>query len=62
MGEGIGGQGLRGMMDASIGERGKFDRRDKWRQIARNSSAEGMSSLRVNEELSLQARVSAECC
>ena len=41
---------------------GKEDKRDKWRWAARNSSAVGMLSSRVNKELSLQARVSADHC
>ena len=66
MGEGIEGWGLGGMMgvgswaDGGVGE-WNVDKRDRWGQAVRNSSAIGMLSSRVNEELSLQARVSADC-
>ena len=66
IGEGIGGQGLGGTtgMDGWTGGVGEqnADRRDKWGQVARNSSEVGMLSLSVNEESSLQARVPADYC
>ena len=64
MEEGIGGQGLGGMMGGAGGGVGewKADCSDKWGWVARNSSAVGMSFSRVNEVLSLQARVLVDCC
>ena len=59
---GIGRQRSRGMMGMGDGERGKFDRRDKWRCTARNSSVVGISSSRVSEVLSFQARLPADYC
>ena len=68
MGEGIGGQGFGGTV-GTIGWMGrggmrgqKVDERERWEQAARNSSAVGMLSSRVNEESSLQARVLVVCC
>ena len=66
IGERIGGQGLGGMMGiggwagGGVGEQ-NVDRRDRWRQVARNSSAEGMLSSRVNEESSFQTRIPVDC-
>ena len=67
IGVGIGGQGLGGMIGIGgwagrgVGEQ-NADKRDRWRRVMRNSSAEGMSSSKVNEESSLQARISVDCC
>ena len=61
--EGIGRQGLGDMIggvDGGVGE-WKTDRRDRWRQVARNSLAVGMSSSRVNKESNLRSRVLADC-
>ena len=58
----IGGQGLggtTGMVSWVVGNR---DSRDRWGQAARNSSAVGMLSLRVNEVLSFQTRLPADLC
>ena len=65
---GTGGQELGGIVgtDGRVGGRGvgewKADRRERCDWVARNSSAVGMSCSRVREELSLQARVPADCC
>ena len=64
MGEGLGEQGLGGMIGRAgrgVG-RGDSDGRDRWGWAARNSSAVGMLSSRVNEESSLQARELADYC
>ena len=55
MGEGIGGQGLGGMMGrvGSGVEGWKVDWRERYGQAARNSSAVGMSSSRVSKVSSL---------
>ena len=68
MGEGTGGRGLGETVD-TVGWVGrdsmggwKVDKMERWGQAVRNSSAVGMSSSRVNEESSLQARVPVDCC
>ena len=44
-----------------MGEQNK-DVRERWERAARNSSAVGMSSSRVNEVTSFQARLPADLC
>ena len=43
-------------------ERGKLDRRDKWRWAARNSSAVGILSSSFNEVSSFQTRFPVDRC
>ena len=62
--KGIDGQGLGGTIGGAGGGVGewKADRRERWGWVARNSSAVGILSSRVNKVSSLQARVLADHC
>ena len=53
--------GMGGWLGGGVGGR-NVDKRGRWGQVARNSLAVGMSSLRVNKVSSFQARLPADCC
>ena len=64
MREWIDGHELGGMMGDTEGgvEEQNADRKDRWEQAVRNSSAIGMSLSRVREVSSLQVRILTDCC